>query len=441
MRRRDWILQGPAAISGTLAVPGDKSISHRALLLGAIAEGPTTIRGLLRGEDCLATLAALRAMDVPIREAADGAIHIDGKGPAALCEPGQILDCGNSGTSLRLLAGLLAGRPFFSVLTGDASLRERPMRRVAEPLRQMGATVLGRKDGSVPPLAIRGAALSGIDWKSPVASAQVKSAILLAGLQARGETRVTEPVLSRDHTERMLAMFGAPPDRAGTTVAVRGGAVLRGTSVDVPGDISSAAFFIAGAAAQPGARLRVTGVGLNPTRTGVLTVLAKMGARINCEAEAATAGEAIGNIDVEGGLLSGAAIAPDAVPALIDEIPILAVAAALAQGRSEFAGVGELRVKEVDRLAAIQVELGALGASVSVTGDRLLIEGGTPLRGAVVASRGDHRMAMSLAVAALFAEGETTIRDVACVETSCPGFADLFRRVAPSAHLREVSHE
>ena len=441
MSRRDWILRGPAAIGGTLAVPGDKSISHRALLLGAIAEGPTTIRGLLRGEDCLATLAALRALGVSISETADGTIHIQGRGPAGLREPGQALDCGNSGTSLRLLAGLLAGRPFFSVLTGDASLRERPMRRVTEPLRKMGAQILGRADGTLCPLAIRGGALLGIDWKTPVASAQVKSAILLAGLQAVGATRVTEPVLSRDHTERMLAMFGTPPAREGTTVTVRGGTALSGADIQIPGDLSSAAFFVVGAAAQPGARLAVTGVGLNPTRTGLLAVLERMGARITADGAVAADGEPIGDLRVQGAQLSGVTIEPALVPALIDEIPILAVAAALARGPSEFAGVGELRVKEVDRLAAVRDELGKLGAHITVTGDRLCIAGGAPLQGAVVASRGDHRMAMSLAIAGLFASGETTIQDVACVETSFPGFAALLAAAAPSAQLREVVHD
>jgi 3-phosphoshikimate 1-carboxyvinyltransferase len=425
-------------VNGTLAVPGDKSISHRALLLGAVAHGPTVIRGLLRSEDCIATLRALRTLGVPINEEPDGTIRIHGAGPEAFREPLAVLDCGNSGTSLRLLAGLLAARPFCSVLTGDASLVQRPMRRVAEPLRAMGATIFGRADGQFPPLAIRGGALSGIHWTSPVASAQVKSAVLLAGLQAAGETSVTAPLPSRDHTERMLAAFGAAPQCVGTTVTVRGGTMLQGTAIIVPGDLSSAAFFLVAAAARPGGFVQIAGVGVNPTRTGLLEVLAQMGARLETSAAAAGEGEPVGDLRVEGARLAAVSVDAAIVPRLIDEIPVLAVAAALAKGASEFSGLGELRVKEVDRLAAIREELGKLGADISVTGDRLCIQGGRPLRGAVVSSGGDHRMAMSLAVAALFAAGETTIRDVGCVETSFPGFARMLAALAPGAGLREV---
>ncbi len=438
--RRDWVLRGPAALQGSIAVPGDKSISHRALLLGAIAEGPSLIHGLLRSEDCLATLAALRALGVPIADEADGTVRIAGRGFAALEEPARVLDCGNSGTSLRLLAGMVAGRPFLSVLTGDASLTRRPMRRISEPLRAMGATVLGRGDGAFAPLAIRGARLSGIRWASPVASAQVKSAVLLAGLQATGETSVTEPLPSRDHTERMLATFGAPPRREGTTVTVAGDAVLRGGEIRVPGDLSSAAFFLVGAAAQPGAALSVGELGLNPTRTGLLDVLPKMGAQLEARIASGEPGEPVGEVRVAGTRLSGVAVGAELAPRLIDEIPILAVAAALADGRSEFVGLGELRVKEVDRLTAIREELGKLGARIRIAGESLVIDGGAPLRGAVVSSRGDHRMAMSLAIAALFADGETTVQDVTCVETSFPGFARMLADLAPGARIEEIDH-
>jgi 3-phosphoshikimate 1-carboxyvinyltransferase len=434
---RSWRLRGPARAAGDLGVPGDKSISHRALLLGALAHGTTEVRGLLQGEDCRATLAALRALGVEIAEAADGAVQVRGRGPEGLGEPESVLDAGNSGTTLRLLSGVLAGRPFCSVLTGDASLRRRPMRRVTEPLRAMGATVLGRADGALAPLAIRGGGLRGIAWASPVASAQVKSAILLAGLQAEGETTVSEPSLSRDHTERMLAAFGAPPRRDGGAVTVGGGARLAAADIRVPGDPSSAAFFLVAAAARPGAEIRVRDVGVNPTRTGLLEALGLMGAEVRRERERAEAGEPVADLVVRGARLRGIALGGDLIPRLIDEVPALAVAAALADGETVIRGAAELRVKEVDRIAAIAEEFGRLGAAVSPTDEGLRIRGGAPLRGAAVSSRGDHRMAMSLAVAALFSDGETVIRDVACVDTSFPGFARLLGRVAPECGIRE----
>jgi 3-phosphoshikimate 1-carboxyvinyltransferase len=435
---RAWTLRTAGRVGGELAVPGDKSLSHRALILGALAEGRSEIRGLLRGEDCLATLAILRALGVRIEDEG-GVLQVEGRGPEALTEPQDVLDAGNSGTALRLLAGVLAGRPFLSLLTGDASLRRRPMRRVAEPLRAMGATILSRR-GDHAPLAVRGAALRGLTWRSPVASAQVKSAILLAGLQATGTTSVTEPVRSRDHTERMLAGFGAACRVEGATVSLAGPATLSATAVAVPGDLSSAAFFLAAAAAQPGAELLVRGVGVNPTRTGLLDALGRMGAEIARERTATSAGEPVADLRVRGARLHGVRVPPEEVPRLVDEVPILAVAAAMAEGRTVVEGAGELRVKEVDRLAALAGELAALGVAVSVDGDALVVDGGAgrPLRPASVQSRGDHRMAMSLAVAALFAEGESTIRDVACVDTSFPGFARLLLQVAPGCGIREI---
>ncbi|MFB3817814.1 MAG: 3-phosphoshikimate 1-carboxyvinyltransferase [Candidatus Methylomirabilales bacterium] len=435
---RAWKLNAAGRVGGELRVPGDKSLSHRALILGALAEGRTEIRGLLRGEDCLATLRIVRALGVPVED--DGEVlRVQGGGPGGLTEPEDVLDAGNSGTTLRLMAGVLSGRPFLSLLTGDASLRRRPMRRVAEPLRAMGATILGR-GGDHAPLAVRGAALRALAWRSPVASAQVKSAILLAGLQAAGTTTVAEPVRSRDHTERMLAAFGAACRVEGTAVSLEGPAKLTGTAVAVPGDLSSAAFLLVAAAARPGAQLTVRGVGVNPTRTGLLDVLGRMGARVSLERAATSAGEPVADLHVRGARLRGTSVAPEEVPRLVDEVPILAVAAALAEGRTVVRGAGELRVKEVDRLAALAGELGALGVAVGVQGDTLVVEGGAgrPLRGARVESRGDHRMAMSLAVAGLFAEGETTVRDVACVETSFPGFARLLLQVAPDCGIREV---
>lgn len=398
----------------------------------------TEVRGLLRGEDCLATLAALRGLDAVIEDSDDGSVLIHGAGAEGLREPASILDAANSGTCLRLLAGLLAGRPFFSVLTGDASLRTRPMRRIVEPLAAMGATLLGRAGGEFPPLAIRGGGLNGIAWRSPVASAQVKSAILLAGLQASGETSVTEPTLSRDHTERMLTAFGVPLLRRGTTISVPGGAHLRATRIVVPGDLSSAAYFIVAAAARLGAEVIIQDVGVNPTRTGLLEVLARMGAQVSQDRPRIHAGEPVAGLRVRGARLRGTTIGSESIPSLIDEIPALAVAAALAEGETVISGAGELRVKEVDRLAALAGELGKLGVAISAVGDTLRITGGHRLRGAVVGSRGDHRMAMSLAIAGLFADGETTVEDVACAETSFPGFARLLEEAAPACGIREI---
>lgn len=431
------MLGGSRRIAGSLRIPGDKSISHRALILGALAHGETEVRGWLRGADCRATLTALAALGVPVSETGE-ALRIAGGGPEALQEPPDVLDAGNSGTTLRLLAGVLAGRPFFSVLTGDASLRRRPMRRVVEPLSAMGATLWGRAGGRFPPLAIRGGALSGIRWRSPVASAQVKSLILLAGLQAQGETLVSEPVLSRDHTERMLAAFGGRVRREGTAVRIAGGQQLRATRLTVPGDLSSAAFFLTAAAVRPGGEVAARGVGVNPTRSGILGVLERMGAEVRCEGMRQEAGEEVADVIVRGRRLRGTDIGAAEIPALVDEIPILAVAGMLADGETRIKGAGELRVKEVDRLAALEGEFGKLGAAIRAEGDCLVIQGGRPLKGTEVSSRGDHRMAMSLAVAGLFAAGETTVHGVECVETSFPGFASALCDAAPDCLLREV---
>lgn len=438
---RSWRLCGPAPVAGSVDVPGDKSISHRALLLGAMAHGTTEIRGLLQGDDCRATMAALRSLGVKIVESPDGMIRVAGRGVEAWREPEAILDAGNSGTTLRLLAGLLAGRPFCSLLTGDDSLRRRPMRRVVDPLRAMGATVLGRADGAYAPLAIRGGSLRGIVWRSPVASAQVKSAILLAGLQAEGATSVTEPLVSRDHTERMLSAFGAAARQDGTTVTVAGGARLAATALAVPGDLSSAAFFVVAVAAREGAAIRVRNVGVNPTRTGLLDVLERMGAVVRRERPHVEAGEPVADLVVEGRRLRGVPIGPELIPRVIDEVPALAVAAALADGETVISGAAELRVKEVDRVSAVADELGRMGAAISPTEDGLRIQGNATLRGAVVSSRGDHRMAMSLAVAALLADGETVIRDVACVNTSFPGFARVLADAAPACAIREETSD
>ena len=436
---RSWLLHATDWIEGTAEVPGDKSISHRAILLGALADGVTEVTGLLRAQDCSATARAVMALGAEVTGWEGDPVRIRGVGGEGLREPEDVLDCGNSGTTMRLLAGVLAGRPFLSVLTGDASLRRRPMRRLVEPLSAMGATMLGRAGGQYPPLAIRGGSLSGIAWESPVASAQVKSAILLAGLQARGETRVSEPMASRDHTERMLRAFGVSVACQGTTVCLAGPAPLSGARLEVPGDLSSAAFFLVAAAARPGSEVLVRNVGVNPTRTGVLQVLWDMGADIAVESPREAGGEPVADLRVRGRLLKGARIGGTLIPRLLDEIPALAVAAALAEGETRITGAGELRVKETDRLSGLAGELSKLGVQIAEDPDGLRIAGGRPLRGAVVSSLGDHRMAMSLAVAGLFAEGETVVQDVACAETSFPGFLPRLRELAPHSGIREVA--
>jgi 3-phosphoshikimate 1-carboxyvinyltransferase len=413
-------------LRGLVRVPGDKSISHRAAILGAIACGVTRVSGFLRAEDCFSTLKCLRTLGVAIDESGD-VLEIHG-GP--LQEPGDVLDAGNSGTTIRLLAGVLAGHPFHSVLTGDASIRRRPMDRVAEPLRKMGARISGRQGGRLAPLSIEGAALRGISHVTPVASAQVKSAVLLAGLFAEGETSVTEPAQSRDHTERMLGTFGTPVARDGLTTRVRGPAAPRGAVIRVPGDLSSAAYFLVAGALVPGSDVAVPDVGINPTRTGVLDILRMMGAHVEVRGEREEGGEPVGTVAVQARRLHGAAIGGPLIPRAIDELPVLAVAACLADGETVIRDAAELRVKESDRVAVLVRELGRLGAQIEPRPDGLAIAGGRRLHGGRVQSGGDHRIAMALAVAALCADGPVTIEDSACIETSFPGFEVALRRIA-----------
>ncbi len=427
--RQDLQITPPAsgvALRGRLRVPGDKSISHRALMLGAIAEGETTIQGLLLGEDPRSTAACFRALGAEISELNTERVRIQGLGLGRLQEPSDILKAGNSGTTLRLMLGLLAAQPeaFFAV-TGDASLRSRPMSRVVAPLQQMGAQILGRRGGALAPLAIQGQRLRGIHYHSPIASAQVKSCLLLAGLLAEGETTVTEPACSRDHSERMLQAFGAAlrlePDTRSVTVTGQA-APLRGQSIIVPGDISSAAFWLVAAAILPGSELVLENVGVNPTRTGVLEALALMGADIQRENEHLVTGEPVADLRVRSRALRGCTLAGDLIPRLIDEVPILAVAAAMATGTTQIRDAAELRVKESDRLAAIATELTRLGAAVSELPDGLDIHGGQPLTGAEVDSYTDHRLAMSLAIAALAARGSTTVHRAEAAAISYPDF-------------------
>ncbi len=412
-------------MTGRTTVPGDKSISHRAVMLGALAEGRTVVENFLAGEDCLSTLGCLKALGVEVEGPSGGVVRINGRGLDGLREPEDILDAGNSGTTMRLLLGILAGQPFFSVLTGDGSLRSRPMARVTGPLARMGAWIRGRAGDTRAPLAVRGGGLSRASFTTPVASAQVKSAILLAGLFAPGVTTVTEPAPSRDHTERLLAAFGAEVGREGCQVAVTGRPRLTGQTVRVPGDISSAAFLLVAAAIRPGSDLTLDNVGLNPTRTGVLDVLTAMGANVTIEGRRIECGEPVGSVRIRGGDLAGTVIGGDLVPRLIDEIPVLAVGAACARGTTVIRDAAELKVKESDRIASVTGLLSRLGADVTATDDGMVVRGGTPLTGAVLECSPDHRLAMAAAVAGLVAGGETVIPGEKVVDVSFPGFVDL----------------
>lgn len=423
-------------LRGTVRVPGDKSISHRALLFGAIAEGETRIEGLLPAEDPLSTAACLRAMGVEVSAIEAGQeVRVRGVGLDGLQEPAQVLDCGNSGTTMRLMLGLLAGRSGrHFVLDGDSSLRRRPMGRVAKPLGQMGASIHGRQDGNLAPLAIQGRQLQGAVVRTPVASAQVKSALLLAGLSAEGPTTVIEPALSRDHSERMLRAFGAdlvsePEASDGPRVLITPGARLQGQRVVVPGDISSAAFWLVAGLLVPGADLLLENVGLNPSRTGILEVLGAMGAPLEILNERLVAGEPVGDLRVRPAPLKAFSICGELIPRLVDEIPILAVAALAAEGTSVIRDAEELRVKETDRLAVMARQLRAMGAELEETNDGLVIPGGQQLHGADVDSETDHRVAMSLAVAALGASGSTSIARAEAAAVSYPNFWDDLARL------------
>ena len=420
-------LEPASALEGESRIPGDKSMSHRAIMFGAIAHGTTEVSGFLEGEDSLHTLAAFRAMGVDIERGGPGAVVLRGKGPEALSAPGRSIYLGNSGTGMRLLTGLLAGIGLPVTLTGDASLNGRPMRRIVEPLAEMGAQVAMRADGTPPLVIAGGMPLTGIEYTCPIASAQVKSCLLLAGLHARGRTTVHEPGITRDHTERMLRGFGVEIRVEGRSASIEGGQRLLGTTVAVPGDISSAAFFIAGAAMTPGSHLRLSGVGMNPSRTGIVEILRLMGAAIVVENERESGGEAVADLVVDGRELEGIEVPESLVSLAIDEFPVLFVAAAAARGRTVVSGAEELRVKETDRIEVMVRGLRALGADVTGTPDGAVIEGGR-LRGGTVDSCGDHRTAMSFAMASLIADGPITVLDCANVDTSFPGFADVARR-------------
>ncbi|HHJ14892.1 MAG TPA: 3-phosphoshikimate 1-carboxyvinyltransferase [Gammaproteobacteria bacterium] len=422
-----FLVRPGGSLGGRLRVPGDKSISHRSIMLGALAEGMTLIEGFLEGEDSLATLRAFRAMGVEIEGPARGRVRVHGVGLHGLQAPSTVLDLGNSGTSMRLLAGLLAGQAFDSELVGDASLMSRPMRRVTGPLAQMGARIDTTSTGTAPLRIHGGQKLHGIDYDMPVASAQVKSCLLLAGLYAGGRTCVTEPAPTRDHTERMLAGMGYGVAREGARACVQGGGRLVACDIDVPADISSAAFFLVGASIAPGSELVLEHVGINPTRTGVIEILRRMGADVELMDAREVGGEPVADLRVRHAPLHGIDIPEQQVPLAIDEFPALFVAAACAEGTTRLRGAEELRVKESDRIQVMADGLQALGVDATPTPDGMVIRGGG-LGGGQVHSHGDHRIAMSFAMAALRAGGEIRIEDCDNVNTSFPGFVELAAR-------------
>jgi 3-phosphoshikimate 1-carboxyvinyltransferase len=409
-------------LTGEIQIPGDKSISHRSVMFGALADGKTTIRNFLEGADCLSTISCFKKMGVSIER--DGEhVTVYGQGIDQLKEPEEVLDTGNSGTTTRLILGILAGREFHSTITGDESIAKRPMKRVTDPLREMGASIDGRNGGDFTPLSIRGGNLQALQYTSPVASAQVKSAILLAGLQAEGTTSVTEPHKSRDHTERMLSMFGAEVVTDGLTVSVQGGQTLKGTDIFVPGDISSAAFFLVAGAIVPNSRIVLKHVGLNPTRTGIIDALKKMNAKLSIIKSESNSTEPFGDLIIETSSLKATEISGDLIPRLIDEIPILALLATQAEGTTVIKDAAELKVKETNRIDTVVSELKKIGASIEPTEDGMIIHGKTPLSGgASVSSHGDHRIGMMLGIAGLICEKPITIEKTDAIDVSYPNF-------------------
>ncbi len=426
-------LCGITGLKGTVSVPGDKSISHRGIMFGSIADGTTEIHNFLPGVDCLATIRCFRALGIEI-EQEGSTVTVHGKGLHGLSAPSHILDVGNSGTTTRLLSGILVGQPFESKLSGDESLNSRPMKRIIDPLTQMGADISSILHNGCAPLYIAPSRLHGIHYDSPVASAQVKSCILLAGLYGNGETSVTEPGLSRNHTELMLKEFGADIrsvhdlDCSRTTAIIQPGRELHGQKLTVPGDISSAAYFIAAGLIVPDSEIRITNVGINPTRAGILKVCEDMGARIELSNERTEGGEKIADITVRTSRLHGTVIEGDIIPALIDEIPVIAVMAAVAEGTTVIRDAAELKVKETDRIETVTDNLKAMGCDVTPTEDGMIINGGK-LKGASIHTLLDHRIAMAFSIAALAAEGRTRILDSKCVDVSYPTFYDTFEEL------------
>ncbi|MDD5259897.1 MAG: 3-phosphoshikimate 1-carboxyvinyltransferase [bacterium] len=415
-------------LKGVVTVPGDKSISHRAIMFTALSEGRSTILNFLESEDCLNTKKAFLQMGIKFTSRGK-ALIVYGKGLHGLKASVKPIDCGNSGTTMRLISGILAGQEFTSILTGDKYLRRRPMKRVITPLRSMGAKIEAVHD-ELAPLKIYGGYLQGIEYTLPVASAQVKSCILLAGLYADGKTSVIEPVSTRDHTEKMLAYLGANIKKQGRKATVQGNIGLQGKKIIVPGDISSAAFLLVAASIIPGSRILIRKVGINPTRNGIITILQKMGARIKVKNKRNFGAEPVADLEVRYAALRGITVTGKIIPNIIDEIPVLAVAAALARGKTVIRGAKELRVKETDRIKSMASQLKKMGAKIEERKDGLAIYGSAILQGAIVDSFGDHRTAMSLAIAAMTAEGQTVIKDTACINTSFPGFEKLLRKIS-----------
>ncbi len=418
-------------ITAEISVPGDKSISHRAIMMAALANGPCTIDGFLPSEDCLATVSAFRQLGVKIMVEEEGPfgptkLKVQGRKGRLKSPADTKIDCGNSGTTMRLISGILAGQPagFKAELTGDESLMRRPMRRIIEPLTIMGGRLTAKGEGDTAPVVIRGAELHSIDYQLPVASAQVKSAILLAALFTKGKSTVTEPLRTRDHTERMLNYFRVKTLRDEERISIWGGQTLESRDFSVPGDVSSAAFWVIAASAMPGAHLSIRNVGLNETRTGILKTLIRMGAQITEVIEHTDCGEPVGSIEIHGGRLKGTVIEGEDIPNVIDELPVIAVAGALAEGRTKIRDAKELRVKESDRIASVANNLRLMGVEVQEFFDGMEIHGGAKLKGARLNSFGDHRVGMAFAIAGLYADGETIIEDTDCINTSYPGFQD-----------------
>jgi 3-phosphoshikimate 1-carboxyvinyltransferase len=418
----ELVLEKINKLKGSIFVPGDKSISHRSLILGSIAQGETRIYNFLNSLDCLKTLECMQALGVEIELGKDNSVKIKGKGLYGLKEPKNILDVGNSGTTIRLLAGLLSGQNFYSVLNGDASIRKRPMKRVVQPLRLMGADICGREDGHFAPLSIKGSKLNPFQYTLPVASAQVKTALLLAGLYTTGGTIIKETLPTRDHTERMLEIMQADIKISPPEIKVMGRKELKGIEIFIPGDISSAAYFIAAASMLGDSHIIIKQVGVNPTRTGIIEILKKMGTKIDILNYRIKSNEPQADLKIEYSDLKGIEIKEENVPFLIDELPLVAVVASQAQGKTVVSGAKELRVKETDRIKAIVSELKKMGADIKEKEDGFAVNGPNRLQGAVCESYNDHRIAMSLAVAALLAEGKTVIRNSECMDISFPGF-------------------
>ncbi|MBI0576133.1 3-phosphoshikimate 1-carboxyvinyltransferase [Neobacillus cucumis] len=408
---------------GEIEIPGDKSISHRSVMFGSIAHGETMVTNFLLGEDCLSTISCFRKLGVTI-SVKGNELQIIGKGFEGLNEPNELLDVGNSGTTIRLLMGILAGRPFFNSLIGDKSIGKRPMTRVTNPLKQMGAQIDGRENGAYTPLSLRGGKLKSFTYELPVASAQVKSALILAGLQAEGETTLIEPAETRDHTERMIRKFGGEIEKDNLTIRVRGGQQLKAATIHVPGDISSAAFFLVAGAIVEGSEITLRNVGLNPTRTGIIEVMQAMGADIQIQVQDESSFEPVGDIVIKTSKLKGTVVQGEIIPRLIDEIPIIALLASQAEGTTIIKDAEELKVKETNRIDTVVNELNKLGASIEATEDGMIIYGKSELKGGKVSSHGDHRIGMMLAIASLLCKEEVVLENPEAISVSYPNFFD-----------------